>query len=227
MPFSALLPPHNHHNGLTYSSGGKQFRLTKTTGWDSVSMEQIEEAARPGRGAEIGAVVCGEGTAAICLMSENMTVVRQRIECPVPRKRSGTSSHDKVGRETIDDADASGDGKLPPDRVQRHSPLDTLRVAADDRAGLAGIHKGHCGWKLQHMLMTALRLHFPAGNTHEQQAPPRLALQMGQGALEHAARALIGRGTARSERDEDALRVEVCARRRCIGQVSCHTQSRA
>jgi protein pelota len=29
--------------------------------WDSISLERIEEASQPGRGAEVGAVVCGEG----------------------------------------------------------------------------------------------------------------------------------------------------------------------
>lgn len=81
----------------TNDSGGKKFRLTKTSGWDSIALERIAESTREGRGAEIGAVVCGEGTAAICLLSEHMTVVRQRIEVPVPRKRSGTSAFDKVG----------------------------------------------------------------------------------------------------------------------------------
>lgn len=39
-----------------------------------------------------------EGSAAICLLSEHMTVVRQRIDTNVPRKRKGgTSGHDKVG----------------------------------------------------------------------------------------------------------------------------------
>lgn len=37
------------------------------------------------------------GTAAVCLLSEHMTTVRQRIETSVPRKRKGgTSGHDKV-----------------------------------------------------------------------------------------------------------------------------------
>jgi protein pelota len=31
--------------------------------WDSISLERIEEASQPGRGAEVGAVVCGEGQA--------------------------------------------------------------------------------------------------------------------------------------------------------------------
>ncbi|ORX36829.1 pelota [Kockovaella imperatae] len=75
----------------------RDFRLTKATGWDSVALERIEESTKEGRGAEVGAVVCGEGTAAICLLSEHMTVVRQRIDTAVPRKRKGgTSGHDKA-----------------------------------------------------------------------------------------------------------------------------------
>jgi protein pelota len=35
--------------------------------WDSISLERIEEASQPGRGAEVGAVVCGEGTISTCL----------------------------------------------------------------------------------------------------------------------------------------------------------------
>ncbi|KAN0126944.1 pelota [Russula decolorans] len=64
--------------------------------WDSISLERIEEASQPGRGAEVGAVVCGEGTAAFCLLSQHMTVVLQRIDVPVPRKRAGSATaHDK------------------------------------------------------------------------------------------------------------------------------------
>lgn len=65
--------------------------------WDSVSLGRVEEACVEGRGAEVGAIVCGEGTAAVCLLSEHMTTVRQRIDVPVPRKRMGSSTlHEKV-----------------------------------------------------------------------------------------------------------------------------------
>ncbi|KAK8864233.1 mRNA surveillance protein pelota [Kwoniella newhampshirensis] len=75
----------------------RDFRLTKASGWDSIALERIEESTQEGRGAEVGAIVCGEGTAVICLLSEHMTVVRQRIDTPVPRKRKGgTSGHDKA-----------------------------------------------------------------------------------------------------------------------------------
>ena len=38
----------------------RDVRIEKTE-WDSISLERIEEASQPGRGAEVGAVVCGEG----------------------------------------------------------------------------------------------------------------------------------------------------------------------
>ncbi|KIR67146.1 mRNA surveillance protein pelota [Cryptococcus bacillisporus CA1873] len=75
----------------------RDFRLTKENGWDSVALERIQESTQEGRGAEVGAIVCGQGTAALCLLSEHMTVIRQRIDMPVPRKRKGgTSAHDKA-----------------------------------------------------------------------------------------------------------------------------------
>ncbi|KAI9448170.1 pelota [Lactarius indigo] len=64
--------------------------------WDSISLERLNEASLPGRGAEVGAIVCGEGTAAFCLLSQHMTVVLQRIDVPVPRKRAGSATaHEK------------------------------------------------------------------------------------------------------------------------------------
>ncbi|KAG8890642.1 Translation factor pelota [Tulasnella sp. 332] len=73
----------------------RDIRIVKED-WDSISLGRVQEACVEGRGADVGAIVCGEGNAAICLLSENMTVVRQRIEVPVPRKRMGSSTlHDK------------------------------------------------------------------------------------------------------------------------------------
>lgn len=39
----------------------RDFRLIKATGWDSIALERITESTKEGRGAEIGAVVMGEG----------------------------------------------------------------------------------------------------------------------------------------------------------------------
>ncbi|KAI0772623.1 hypothetical protein BC629DRAFT_1583162 [Irpex lacteus] len=65
-------------------------------GWDSVALERVQESCVPGRGAEVAAVVCSEGTAIFCLLSQHMTVILQRLEVPIPRKLAANSSvHEK------------------------------------------------------------------------------------------------------------------------------------
>ena len=95
---------------------GRDVRIDKDE-WDSIALATVEESCVPGRGAEVGAIVCGEGqqslirsldkyhkrngcnwtgTAAFCLLSQHMTVVRQRIDVSIPRKMtSSSSSHEK------------------------------------------------------------------------------------------------------------------------------------
>lgn len=67
-------------------------------GWDSVARAQLEEAIDPTRGTEAVAVVMQEGLANICFITQFQTVLRQRVEVSVPRKRAGagrSADHDK------------------------------------------------------------------------------------------------------------------------------------
>ncbi|KAJ3550047.1 hypothetical protein NMY22_g647 [Coprinellus aureogranulatus] len=75
----------------------RDVRIEKTEGWDSIARARVEEAIVPGRGAEVAALVCGEGTAAFCLLSQHMTIVPHRISMSIPRKAAaaGTSQHEK------------------------------------------------------------------------------------------------------------------------------------
>lgn len=64
--------------------------------WDSVALEMLREACDTERKAELWAVVMGEGVANICLITEHQTILRQRVEVAVPRKRrGGIDGHDK------------------------------------------------------------------------------------------------------------------------------------
>ncbi|KAI9816692.1 MAG: Translation factor pelota [Thelocarpon impressellum] len=84
-----------HHTlDLTLS---RPFTLSKADGgWDSVALEALREASDPAARAEVVAVVMQEGLANICLLTEHQTILRQRVEAPIPRKRSGrTADHDK------------------------------------------------------------------------------------------------------------------------------------
>jgi protein pelota len=64
--------------------------------WDSIYLDRIDEACNIANRADIAAVIMQEGLAQVCLITDSMTVVRQRIECNVPKKRRGTTTdHDK------------------------------------------------------------------------------------------------------------------------------------
>lgn len=64
--------------------------------WDSVHLDRIELATDPVKHAEVAAIVMQEGLAHICLVTSSMTIVRTKIDVPIPRKRRGnTANHDK------------------------------------------------------------------------------------------------------------------------------------
>ena len=67
-------------------------------GWDSIARTQLEEAVDQTRGTEAVAVVMDEGLANICFLTQFQTVLRQRVEVSVPKKRPGagrSADHDK------------------------------------------------------------------------------------------------------------------------------------
>ncbi|PQE30417.1 hypothetical protein CJF32_00009286 [Rutstroemia sp. NJR-2017a WRK4] len=74
----------------------RDFTLTKHDGWDSVALDVVREATRVDKEGVVPAVVMHEGLANICLITEHQTVLKQRVEASVPRKRSGRAGeHDK------------------------------------------------------------------------------------------------------------------------------------
>ena len=77
----------------------RNFTLTKdsdASSWDSIALKQLEEATDPNRGAEAIAVIMQEGLANIAFITATQTILKQRVETNIPRKRSGRSAdHDK------------------------------------------------------------------------------------------------------------------------------------
>ncbi|KAL9016115.1 MAG: hypothetical protein Q9185_006526 [Variospora sp. 1 TL-2023] len=77
----------------------RNFTLTKDgeEAWDSVARGIIKEACDPVRSADVWAVVMQEGLANLAVLTGARTVLRQRVEVSIPRKRGGRASdHDKV-----------------------------------------------------------------------------------------------------------------------------------
>lgn len=64
--------------------------------WDSHDDEIIDNACNAMK-AEVGAIVLEEGVSHTCLITDSMTILRNKIEKSIPKKRRGDSSaHDKA-----------------------------------------------------------------------------------------------------------------------------------
>ncbi|RUS24975.1 hypothetical protein BC938DRAFT_472796 [Jimgerdemannia flammicorona] len=74
----------------------RNFTLIKEE-WDVIALERVDESCDVARKADVSAVVCQEGLANLCLLTQHMTIVRQRIETPVPRKRKGSVTNYEKG----------------------------------------------------------------------------------------------------------------------------------
>ncbi|THW24869.1 hypothetical protein D6D23_04862 [Aureobasidium pullulans] len=78
----------------------RNFTLEKADGWDSIALDILKESIDQTQKAELWAVVMQEGLANICLVTNHQTILRQRIELALPKKRPGKPSadHDKASQ---------------------------------------------------------------------------------------------------------------------------------
>ncbi|CEG64128.1 Putative Translation factor pelota [Rhizopus microsporus] len=76
----------------------RNFTLFKPE-WDTIALERVDDACDVAKQADVAAVVCQEGLANLCFLTQHMTVVRQRIETPIPRKRKGSVANHEKGLE--------------------------------------------------------------------------------------------------------------------------------
>ncbi|KAI0887661.1 uncharacterized protein GGS22DRAFT_157802 [Annulohypoxylon maeteangense] len=72
----------------------RSFTLWKKYGWDSVARETLSDALKQDKEGAVAAVVMQEGIANICLITEYRTILKQRVESAIPKKRSSSSEQD-------------------------------------------------------------------------------------------------------------------------------------
>ncbi|KAJ3224482.1 hypothetical protein HDU81_008535 [Chytriomyces hyalinus] len=72
----------------------KPFTISKES-WDMIALDRIQQACDVAARADIAAILLEEGLATLCLVTSSMTLVRGRVEVNVPRKRKGSSGHEK------------------------------------------------------------------------------------------------------------------------------------
>lgn len=80
----------------------RPFTLWKKYGWDSVARETLSDALKQDKDGAVAAVVMQEGIANICLITEFRTVLKQRVESAIPKKRSASSDQDSGMRRFFD-----------------------------------------------------------------------------------------------------------------------------
>ncbi|KAM9968223.1 hypothetical protein ACTFIW_002659 [Dictyostelium discoideum] len=78
----------------------REFQLQKQE-WDMISLELVKNATDIGQRADVAALIMNEGLANLCLITSAMTVVKSRIEVPVPRKGRSTSDNHQKGLENF------------------------------------------------------------------------------------------------------------------------------
>jgi len=66
----------------------RPFTIWKNHGWDSVALQTLHEAVNEDKPDALIAVVMQEGLANVCQITDFQTIIKQRIECSVPKKRS-------------------------------------------------------------------------------------------------------------------------------------------
>lgn len=69
----------------------KKFYLTKPV-WDSLALSQLSNARDVTRNADVAVVIMQEGLAFLCLLTNNLTVQKAKIEVNIPRKKKNFSS---------------------------------------------------------------------------------------------------------------------------------------
>lgn len=88
--------------------------------WDQVSLDLIDKACSLADKAEVGAVVLEEGVAHICLITDNMTSMVNKVEKSIPKKRRGDSKdHDRAVTRFLE---------MTADSIRRNLPIEKLKA---------------------------------------------------------------------------------------------------
>jgi protein pelota len=63
--------------------------------WDSIFLKRLEEATDITKSADVAAIVMTEGKSHLCLLTNHMTIEKQKIEKSIPKKRYSAEAHEK------------------------------------------------------------------------------------------------------------------------------------
>ena len=73
---------------------GSFFTLLKQY-WDDISIDTLKTSTDPSLTSEVAAIMMEEGVAHLYLITNNQTVLQGKITQSIPKKRAGSTQHDK------------------------------------------------------------------------------------------------------------------------------------
>lgn len=96
----------------------RKFTIRKAE-WDTISLERVEMACDVTQNADVAAVIMQDGLAHICLITASMTIVRSKIDIPIPRKRKHQINQHEKGLAKFHEAVMQG--------ILRHVNFDVVK----------------------------------------------------------------------------------------------------
>jgi protein pelota len=77
-------------------SENEYVKLGQQHTWDSIHLKRLDDACDLSKSAEVGAIILDEGLAYVCLLTDHLTITKQKIEVTIPKKTYTATSHDKA-----------------------------------------------------------------------------------------------------------------------------------
>ncbi|EGY19456.1 hypothetical protein VD0002_g6534 [Verticillium dahliae] len=145
---------------------GRPFTLSKPEGWDSVARDTLNEGLSDDKDGAMAAVVMQEGIANICLITQFRTVVKQRIESVVPKKRSAASDTSEGMRKFYQKTLSNLLRTVNFDQPRPLLLASPGFIAVDFKKYIAGEGRDKSDKKLSNIAKEAIVVHTNSGHVH-------------------------------------------------------------
>ncbi|KAF6843348.1 translation factor pelota [Colletotrichum musicola] len=144
----------------------RPFTISKPDGWDSVAKDTLNESLSDDKDGAMAAIVMQEGIANICLISQFRTVVKQRIESIIPKKRSAASETSQGMKRFFDKTLTALLRTVNFDQPRPLLLASPGFVAADFRQYISDEGRDKSDKKLMAIAKEAIVIHTNSGHVH-------------------------------------------------------------
>ncbi|KAH7361528.1 pelota [Plectosphaerella cucumerina] len=144
----------------------RPFTIGKPEGWDSVATDALNESISDDKDGAMAAIVMQEGIANICLITQFRTVLKQRVEAVIPKKRSAAADTSKGMQQFYAKTLANLLRTISFDQPRPLLLASPGFVAADFRKYIADEGRDKSDKKLSAIAKEAVVVHSSTGHVH-------------------------------------------------------------